>query len=206
MVLSYGGSWAMKTADDARRIGHLVCDVPAVPAVPDDWRCAAGGPFQYFLDRSVDGTEGDENRSIWLEDAVAATNAALSEGAGPRERLDPLDLAVQDHDYVQRTALRNDEVLYRVGIRIVEQGPGRVVLEVLHQSGDEMGSELVYRTQPEQFTYEQLGGGPGWWETRFIVQEYTNDNPLSGPDARAAMDREWRACCERLLVELDSDG
>ena len=128
--------------------GPGLSDRPTTQDETDTWcarsrlyptTCAATGrPFQH-LDPSVDGTEGDENRSIWLEGAVAATNTVLSEGGGPRERLDPLDLAEQDHDYVQRTALRNDEVLYRVGIRVVEQGPGRVVLEVLHQSGDEMG-------------------------------------------------------------------
>jgi hypothetical protein len=199
-VLAYGGTWAQRTADDAQQMGHLMCEVPEVP---DDLRCAAGGPFQYFLDPSVDGTEGDEHRSIWLDNAVAATNAALARGGGPRERLDPLDLVALSHDYVQRPSLRPDEDLYRVGVRILEQAPGRMVIEVLHQSGQVQGSKVTYETQREEFTYEQLGGGPGWWETRFIVREYSNDNPRSGSDGRAAMDADWADCCDRVLVELE---
>jgi hypothetical protein len=200
-VLAFGQDRPPKTAADARLIGHLRCEVPEVP---DEPRCVAGGPFQYYLDPSVDGTEGDENRSVWLDGPVAATNAELAAGGGPREQLDPLDLVEASHDYVQRASLRTGEVLHRVGVRIVEQEPGRVVVEVLHQGGQEQGSDLVYETQREEFTYEQLGEGPGWWETRFIVREYTNDNPRSGSDARSAMDADWADCCDRVLVELEA--
>jgi hypothetical protein len=200
-VLAFGGSWAQKTAEDAQRIAHLVCEVPEVP---DDVRCPEGGPFQYFLDPSPDGTEGDENRSFWLDDAVTSTNAALRAGEGPRHRLDPLDLVERDHDYVQRPSLRSGDVLYRVGARIVDQSPGRVVVEVLHQEGGEEGGKLVYITQREEFTYEQLGGGPGWWETRFIMREYSNDNWRTGPDARSLMDADWSACCDRVLINLEA--
>lgn len=191
---------ASPTADteEAVRLDAKVrCEVPAVP---DDPRCDAGGPF-WVSDPS---TGGDGRSAVYLPDVIAATDAELAAGRGPQLRLDPLQVVLAEvADYAQRdTWLDEQELLYRVGLRLLDRGPDSAVVEAMFQSGQRQGSDPDhFSTQREQYTVERVGGGAGWYVTAFVVTEYASQD--DAPTTIEAADRAWADCCDLVVSDLD---
>ena len=195
------GSPTWQTEQSVLLDAHLRCEVPAVP---EDPRCADGGPFWLYTDSSPDGTAGDGRSALYLPAAVAAANAELAAGRGPQRRLDPLQVVrAEIADYAERdTWLDDQEQLYRVGLRLLDQGQDSAVVEALFQSGQSQGSSPdFFSNQREQYTLERIGAGSGWYITTFLVTEYANQG--EDPATRETLDRAWAECCDLVISELD---
>lgn len=99
------------------------------------------------------------------------------------------------------TFLDEQEVLYRVGLRLLDPGTEAAVVEVVLQSGYRQDSDPdSFSTQREQHTVEHVGGGPAWYVTDFLVTEYAGQGGATTVDAA---DRAWADCCDLVVSELD---
>lgn len=203
-IAGYSPSEA-RTLEDALENGRLACEVPAEP---DDERCMEGGPFVFVRDPSAPGPSPETNQweAVWLGDAVRRINAELASGGGPRHRLDPLDVVAEELSGYERDSLYPPEALFRLGVRTIESAPGRVVMEVIRQNGLKSDSGVDYRTQQENYTVEQIGGGPAWFTTGFVVTDSTYGRLADAGDRGEAGHRQadaiWAPCCDRVIADL----
>lgn len=157
----------------------------AVPAVPDDPRCAEGGPFWFGTDPSVDGTEGDGRSAVWV----------TGQGPAPAWRLDPL--AVVDRQ-VDEGPVPDFYRLRRVGLRLLEERPEEVFVEVLYQDVFDNAGVPLGHEQREHHTLGRLPGRDGWYEKAYIVARY-GDRDLDD----ATLDAAWAEGADRVLIDVD---
>ena len=169
-------------ADSASAYARLRCHVPVLPA---DSRCDEGGPFWFGTDRSVDGTEGDGRRAVWVAGRAPAADW----------RTDPLEVAAREVGVSPDVPAFYQ--LRRVGLRVIEQTNDKVVVEAVHENVIDNNGEPYGTLAREHHTLRQLPGRNGWYPAEFIVVEYgqadLNDEEL---------DEGWTGI-KRVLVDVD---
>lgn len=184
-VLAFGGR---HTVDEptATEVARLRC---LVPAQPDDDRCAEGGPFWFGTDRSVDGTEGDGRSAVWIE----------GDAPEPPWRLDPLEVITREVGV--DPAVPDFYRLRRIGLRVLNERPDEVLVEVLYQDITDNAGEPWGAEQREHHTVRKLPARQGWYPVTYIVARYAE-----GDTEGAGLDAAWAEGLDRVLVDVDRRG